>query len=86
MNCVLYSMEQGKVEINDIKAVRIRSSLIKEIFIYANHRPIIGDIDEEFEIVHYDSSNNQIFYVNTGFFEFNEDVLTIVANFKEMKK
>ncbi len=85
MNCVLYSMEQGKVEIADIKAARIRSSLIKEIFIYPNHQPIIGDIDEEFEIVHFDSSNNQVFYVNTGFFEFNEEVLTVVANFKEVQ-
>ncbi len=85
MNCVLYSMEKGKVVISDIKAARIRSSLIKEIFIFKNHQPIIGDIEEEFEIIHTDSSKNETFYVNTGFFEFNEGVLTIVANFKEIK-
>lgn len=85
MNCVLYSMEQGKVVITDLRAVRIRSSKIHEIYIYPNHRPIIGDIEEEFEIIHNDHQGNQIYYVNTGFFEFNNNVLTVVANFKEIK-
>ncbi len=85
MNCVLYSIENGKVEVNSIKGVRVKSSRINEIFVYPNHRPIIGDINGEFEILQFDSANNQTFYVNTGFFEFSDDLMTIVANFSESK-
>lgn len=84
MRCVLYSMEHGKIEMNNISGAKIYGSEIAEIHIFSNHQPIIGDIKEKFEIFHF-QEEDEVYEVNLGFFEFRDDKLTIIANFKNSK-
>lgn len=82
MRCVLYSMEHGKIEKNNIRGAKIYGDRVHEIHILSGHQPIIGDIASKFIIFNY-QEEDEVYEINLGFFEFSDDKLTIIANFKE---
>lgn len=80
MKCLLYSMKNGRVDIDDVYQVKIGGSEISEIMILDNHRPIIGEITGNFTIY-----GNEIeeYTVRKGFFDFNNNVLIIVGRYEK---